>query len=333
MNPPAGVAVSLVVLAACQPSPRLVGADPTALRQVMDEVDGDAVMANIRDVVDSHLSDTPMDCSIFESDYEPWCHLTHEKTRALVQEKLERLGFVVTRQLTEDGPFTTVNLIADLVGSTQPDHIVLVGAHYDALFGGANDNGSGVAGVLELARVLSHWRFEQTIRLVAFDLEELGTIGSSRFARDLSADETLTAAIILDCIAYADDRAGSQRGFIGYPWPTQGDFLSVVGNERSSGLATDLWALNDLLDKTELFIGLGPGTAAYPASGVLVASSDHGPLWLEGRPVLMLSDTCGFRSHTYHTPDDTLSTLNPSFVTGTLRLSAAAISYWAGGPR
>jgi len=101
------------------------------------------------------------------------------------------------------------NVVAELPGTTRRDEIYVIGAHYDSVGNpGADDNGSGVAGVLEAARVISQYESEATIRFIAFDMEEVGLVGSKAYVA-LHAGENFVGVISLDMIAYDPDHRWS----------------------------------------------------------------------------------------------------------------------------
>jgi Zn-dependent M28 family amino/carboxypeptidase len=98
--------------------------------------------------------------------------------------------------------YTGYNVVAELTGATRPDEIYIIGAHYDSVDNpGADDNGSGVAGVLEIARIVSQYDSDATIRFIAFDMEEWGLIGSDDYATD-HRSENIRGMISMDMIAY-----------------------------------------------------------------------------------------------------------------------------------
>lgn len=201
------------------------------------------------------------------------------------------------------------NIEVVLEGERHPEEIVVIGAHYDSALGspGANDNGSGVAAVLELARRLSDSRPARTLRLVAFVNEEMphfanGTMGSQAYARHArSHRERIVGMISLETIGYFTDRPGSQQyPFpVGLLYPSVGDFLGFVGNVGS----------RDLVRRA---VGAFRTHARFPSEGAAlpsalpgVAWSDHASFWEEGYPAIMLTDTAPFRYPWYHTSGDT----------------------------
>jgi len=202
------------------------------------------------------------------------------------------------------------NLEADLPGNDNEARTIIVGAHYDSVAGtvGANDNGTGVAAVLELARLLRASKLRHTVRFVLFVNEEppyfqTNSMGSLAYARELHHDGvSISAMISLETIGYYSDRPGSQK----YPpllnlfYPSRGDFVGFVGNEES----------RDLVRRA---IRTFRETTSFPSEGVAAPSnwpgvgwSDHWSFWQEGYPAFMITDTAVFRYPYYHTPNDTL---------------------------
>lgn len=307
-------------------------ADLDALGQLAAAVEPDGLMFNVNTLVDAHLSDTPVDCETFEDVDERFCHLTRVNARALLRSRLEALGYTVTEQHTEDGLFTTRNVLAERRGTTRPDEVVLITAHYDAFWGAADDNSSGVAGLLELARIFSTRDFDRTIRFVGFDLEEVGLVGSTRFVQALEPGDNIVMVLNFDGIGYASDAEYSQNSLPGLPAPSQGNFVAVIANANSEGHAADVRLLSDALQVANPLGIIAPLDGANPISGNLMRS-DHAPFWLSGRVALFFTDTANFRNPHYHTRDDHPDTLDPEFLADNVRLAAAAAAYFAGGPR
>ncbi|MEA5614592.1 M20/M25/M40 family metallo-hydrolase, partial [Nodularia spumigena] len=175
---------------------------------------------------------------------------------AWVEERLAGMGYVVTR---EDSPVregTAFNVIAEKRGVVFPDEIVVIGAHYDTEVDspGADDNASGVAGMLELARRFAGVETARTIRFVGFTNEEgsnsRGNVMGSRVSAEGSRErgETIVAMMSLEMLGYASDEPGSQQ----YPFPTDsplaqgmnlpdtGDFIAVVGRTGDAELVQRL---------------------------------------------------------------------------------------------
>jgi hypothetical protein len=201
------------------------------------------------------------------------------------------------------------NIEADLPGSDIAAGTIIVGAHYDSVAGtvGANDNGSGVAAVLELARLLRASKLRRTVRFVLFVNEEppyfqTNSMGSLVYARQLHHDGvSISAMISLETIGYYSDQPGSQK----YPpllslfYPSRGDFIGFVGNEESRDLVRR--SIRRFRENTSF---PSEGVAA-PSNWPGVGWSDHWSFWHEGYPAIMITDTAVFRYPYYHTPSDT----------------------------
>ncbi|QRK06019.1 M28 family peptidase [Archangium violaceum] len=300
------------------------------------DVEKDRLMSDVKALEKAHLEDTPIDCSVLDlekinTEHSPVCHLTREKARQFVRERFEALGYTVTTQDTEDPHFPTSNLIAELRGTERPGEVVVIGAHYDAYFSGADDNSSGVAAMLEMARLAAGKRFARTVRFVGFDLEELGVVGSTRYVHSLPG-ETIIASIVFDCIGYRDARPGTQQQLPGFPIPTTGDFIAAIANEQSRPRLEELHILGNRLGFVPVRGAMMPIDGSGAFAGNLMRS-DHGPFWLAGQSALFLTDTANFRNPHYHTEKDVPSTLDPDFLAGVTRLSAAGLAFWAEGPQ
>jgi hypothetical protein len=236
-------------------------------------------------------------------------HATLERSADWIQAELERIGHAVARQTFQvDGkPFH--NLEVELRGTASPAEIVVIGAHYDSAPGtpGANDNGSGVASLLALARRLHGLQPARTLRLVWFTNEEPphfqgADMGSVRYAaRAKQRGERIVAMLSLETLGYYSDQPGSQK----YPdalksaYPETGNFIALVGNSDSRELVHRVLAAFR-------------AQAAFPSEGAAlpdalpgVGWSDHWAFWQQGYPALMVTDTAPFRYPHYHAATDT----------------------------
>jgi Zn-dependent M28 family amino/carboxypeptidase len=202
----------------------------------------------------------------------------------------------------------------------------------DAFYGGADDNSSGVAVMLEIARVFSSYPTERTLRFVGFDLEEYGLRGSERYVESGAADD-VTMAIILETVGYASDGPGSQSPVVGLPSGSDsdiGNFIAAVGNDQSADMVQRLTALNHDAHFVKLKSLLGSGNGAYPLTGQMMRS-DHAPFWTHDIPALMLCDSANYRNANYHELTDAPETLNAEFIAGVTRLGTAVVSLAAEG--
>ena len=200
------------------------------------------------------------------------------------------------------------------IRGTRPE-IIVVGAHYDSVFGspGANDNASGVAGLLALARRFAGKPTTQTLRFVAFVNEEppyfqTEQMGSLVYAKRCKAQgEQISAMISLETIGYFSDAPRSQvypsPGF-GLFYPTTGNFIGFVGNFPSRALVRRAIGLFREQGK------IPAEGAALPAFIPGVGWSDQWSFWQCGYPAIMITDTAPFRYPYYHMSSDTPAKLD-----------------------
>lgn len=234
---------------------------------------------------------------------------------AYVGDALAAAGLAVREEPVEAGGRWAANLVADLAGTTRREEWVLVGAHYDTVPGcpGADDNATGVAVLLELARALAGDRLARSVRLVAFVNEEppyfqTAAMGSRVHARGARArGERIVAMLSLESLGYYRAEPGTQRyPFpLGLLYPDAGRFLAVVGNLRSRGLVRAF--LDHFTAVTDFPVEGAATLSALPGVGW----SDHWAFWQEGYPAIMLTDTAPYRYPAYHAPDDRADRLTP----------------------
>jgi Zn-dependent M28 family amino/carboxypeptidase len=207
----------------------------------------------------------------------------------------------------------------NIIGRQSAQHggsLIILGAHFDSVQGtpGADDNASGVAVLLEAARLLARARVSSQVLFCAFNLEELNMIGSGYFAKKLkSVGVKIAAMISLEMVGYTDSRPGSQKYPFGLKafYPDRGDFIGVIGNWNSASL------LRRFARQMRQVRGLPVETLSVPGNGGLIPAvrlSDHAPFWDAGYPALMVTDTSFFRNPHYHGSTDTLETLNLDFM-------------------
>lgn len=234
-----------------------------------------------------------------------------EKAALYIERALEGHGYPVNRQVFEARGKTVRNIDVVLEAPKLDPDVIVVGAHYDSAQGtpGANDNASGAAAVLELARLLADLKdsARKRIRLVLFVNEEnpyYGTpeMGSLQFARLLHArGERVTAMFSLETIGYYSDKPGSQT----YPKPfgavfaDKGDFIAFVGMLNSRQLVQETMRSFRAHTAFPTIGGVSPGF--IPG----IAWSDHWSFAQYGIQAVMVTDTAPFRYPHYHRPTDT----------------------------
>jgi Zn-dependent M28 family amino/carboxypeptidase len=193
--------------------------------------------------------------------------------------------------------------------------VLVVGAHYDACgqTPGADDNASGVAGLLELARLLAKAPPKQPVELVAYTLEEppyfrTEHMGSFQHARALAqSGREVRLMLSLEMIGYFRDTPASQRfpvGGLGLIYPDTGNFIAVVGAYGNFGAMRRVKAL--FLGASDLPVE----TINAPRNVPGVDFSDHASYWQRGMPAVMVTDTAFLRNPNYHQPTDTPDTLD-----------------------
>jgi Zn-dependent M28 family amino/carboxypeptidase len=214
-------------------------------------------------------------------------------------------------------------------GSDAP---VILAAHYDTVAGspGADDNASALAVLLDVARQVQGGCFERPVRFIAFCLEEESLCGSRAYVTHLKAlAQPIHGAIVLECVGYARDEAGTQTipPGVPVPVPTVANFLAVIGNQASQALTTAVErAMSPYLPVVPLVV---PGNGEQLPD---TRRSDHTSFWEGGLPAVMLTDTANFRNPHYHQPTDTLDTLNLDFMMSVANAVTAAIRGLAGKP-
>ena len=240
-----------------------------------------------------------------------------ERAAVWVGGQLEAAGWRVERQVYAVGGADCANLIVERRGTTRLDEVVVVGAHYDTVptTPGADDNASGVAAMLALARYFAHPSVvvNRTLRFVAFANEEPAyfqteLMGSRVYARACRRrGDNIVAMVSLESIGYFTDERGSQRypSFLaGLFRSSRGNFVSVVGNRASSDL------VEQFADALRRAGSVPIESAALPESIPGIGWSDHWSFWREGYPAIMVTDTATFRNPHYHCPSDRPDTLN-----------------------
>lgn len=247
-----------------------------------------------------------------------------ESLRNYVSDQLASFGWTVRRHEFEavsdiGEPLTGIQLIATLPSSaSRKDSWFCVAAHLDSRMEtpGADDNATGVAGLLELARCWPDWRPADgaDVELVVTDLEEHGMLGGAEHARLwLARPERLVGMIALEMIGYCNQRPNTQalpKQLVG-KYPTTGNFIAVIGNQNSTALIESFG--NGLKEIPRLPVE----TLQVPENGnwlQAVRLSDHSPFWDAGFPAVMITDTSFLRNPHYHRGSDTIETLDLEFL-------------------
>lgn len=232
-----------------------------------------------------------------------------DAARKYIAGQFESSGYQVKFHEYQLNGDAVANIEVELTGTSRPKEIIIVGAHYDAVPGapGANDNGSGVAAILELADRFKDKSFQHTVRFLAFVNEEppnfmTGNMGSYVYAKKLAKDkENIIAMFSLETIGYFSDKTGSQHypPFFNLFYPKKGNFIAFVSNLSSRGLVTKS-------------IRSFRAHSTFPSEGIAapafipgISWSDHWSFWKHGYPAIMITDTALYRYPAYHTSEDT----------------------------
>ena len=250
---------------------------------------------------------------------------------------LQSLGFTVSKQTATNA----TNVIATRKGTKRPDEHVVIAAHYDHIPGctGADDNASGVAGMLEIARVIASRSFERTLDAVCMDREEDGQIGSIAYVRKANNDnEAIAGVFILDSIGYSSDAPNSEylpaEAAALYPDAmakvnanqAKGNFIAIVGDSLMHDYAVAIESNSTAIGRLGILIEMNAGQkvdTTYAKSW----SSDQLPFWFADYPAVFVNDTPAARNPNYHCKggEDAISALNHDFATDLIKATVGAV--------
>jgi Peptidase family M28 len=224
-----------------------------------------------------------------------------------IEDAFRRAGYAPRRQTF--GEFANVE--AELPGGAE---IVVIGAHYDSVMGspGADDNASGVAALLAIARRMAKEKPARTVRFVAFaneeppffTTEEMGSFVYAKRCHDRG--ERVVAMLSIEAIGYYSDEPGSQQ----YPamldaiYPNMANFIAFASNLKSRAL------LQRCIDVFRGHATVPAEGAALPEDVPGVGWSDQWAFWRFGYDAVMVTDTALFRNPHYHTRNDLPDTLD-----------------------
>jgi hypothetical protein len=288
--------------------------------------------AELMDCVDPalHLADLEFVSAERVPDSPHW-----QAVQDLCADRLTELGYEVTLQTYATG----VNVVGLRAGTTLPDEHVIVGAHYDHITGcsGADDNGTGVAATLEVARILADIPTPRTLMITCWDEEELGLIGSAAQAQ-LALDEgmVITGAFSLDSIGYASSEPNSQVVPDGFSllFPDEyaaleanqfrGDFLLWVSDDTMGDVGTSLNGFADILGLPTIGTALTDELKLSPLLEDL-RRSDHASFWDLDIPAMFFNDTGEFRYPGYHCGDgdDTVDRVTLDYAINVTKVAVA----------
>ncbi|WP_421120272.1 M28 family metallopeptidase [Aquihabitans daechungensis] len=241
-----------------------------------------------------------------------------QDARDIVTAELEDAGYEVQSQSVDLDGVDSPNLYAELPGTECAERTIVIGAHYDSAHAtgpAADDNASGVAGTMELARALADHPLPVTVRFASWSYEEVGLVGSFAMAREMAAeDREVVGAISLEMIGFTKPDIDPLTGL-------PSTYLGMISDPTSAPLARAFAAAAYTY------------TPEFPAFGAVIdpnvlpdiLRSDHAAFLASGYPALMATDTANFRNPNYHTPSDTVSTIDPDFLGSSTRAALAGL--------
>jgi hypothetical protein len=302
-----GVALSICCLSLASPAGQEALAPPDA-----------AVAQMVAEVAKDRLAETAVGLASVRTRFSPTSGCRAAGTS--IYNFLSRLGLAVEYDVFRyNSPMVAGggegrNVVATLAGTADSEPLLVVGAHYDSFSTnelraapGADDNASGVAAVLEIARILSRHRFARTIKFVAFDAEEMGTFGSEHLAEAAKGRrDAILAMLNLDMV-------GSSRGKKGA--------LAVVPDRA------DQWLADRFIQDAGRF---GIPIRVVKRLEARAARSDHASYLAAGYPALAISEDAPDDNPHYHRPSDTADTLDLDFLTAATRATLATLATLAG---
>lgn len=267
----------------------------------------------------------------------------HRMVQEFCARRLAELGYRV--ELDSYG--TGTNVIGRIDGSINPDEIVILSAHYDSRNAGcpgADDNASGVAGVLEAARVLAGIRFEKTLVIALWDEEEMSLVkprglhGSRAYAaRARNEQRDIIVALVFEMIGYRSFEPGSQR----FPVWMNRYFPEEMKRVKTNNNRGDFICLTSDYSAKEYsgIFSFYAGSISLPSLTLNISPriinihdfrrSDHTAFWEKNYPAIVISDTINYRNDRYHCKNgkvDDISSLNTDFARDTIRAASATVA-------
>ena len=242
-------------------------------------------------------------------------YLELEQVSQYIQREFLKIGLEVKEDFFQWEGRSYKNILAEKKGTTSPDKVLIVGAHYDTVPGspGADDNASAIAVLLEVARNIQTISLGSTLKWIAFSLEEYDYAGSAHYAAKAKKEgEKILGMISLEMVGFTSPKQNYPPYLNPKYYPNVGDFIGIIGNERSKALLEIVRRsfkthIPQLPSEFLIVPGNGEGMEE-------VRLSDHSPFWDQGFPALMVTDTAFLRNPNYHLPSDTMETLDFEFM-------------------
>lgn len=261
----------------------------------------------------------------------------HNAVQNMCANRFNDLGFQVERHDYGSGE----NIIGIYPGKQNPTEKILVSAHYDTVpdCNGADDNATGIAGVLETARILVAKQHHRTLVVACWDEEERETLGSKEFiAREKNNSSDIKMSYIFEMIGYKSDKPNSQQIPTGFEllYPKQveqirhnqnrGDFILLVYDDLATGMLSNIAEHADKHNLPLLQIEVSSSMKST-ASHYDLRRSDHSVFWDADYPAMMITDTANFRNPNYHCRQgaDNIETLDIDFALKTINVLSKTI--------
>ncbi len=306
------------------------------------------LVANDRQEVDVQSIVNQVDSQRLESNLEVIAGNRHKddglahlnEVKDSIESRFGANGLVTNRHGFTFQGYDAHNIIGSKNGLKAADTTYIIDAHFDGVQGspGADDNGSGVAGLLEAARILSNYHFDHTIKFIGFDQEETGNfrLGSKEYVATQISNETHIGGVFnFEMIGYSTSKKNTQNFPPGFEqiYPDvyseveadsfRGDFIANVANGESEGIM----AAYD--SAASWYVpGLDVVSIGSPLFGPIppdLRRSDHASFWDSGHVALMLTNTADFRNPNYHTAQDTIGYFDYTFMTNVVKATIGAI--------
>lgn len=268
---------------------------------------------------------------------------THlQAVKDTIKQRFTNAGLSLSTQNFTALSATGENIIGTLQGQSNDTSVVIIDAHFDSvdIAPGADDNGSGVVGMLEAMRILSQYHFDKTIKFIGFDLEEAGLIGSSFYVNGggIQTNEHVDGVLNFEMIGYYSNEPNSQTAPAGFNilFPTvynnlvadqfRGNFITNVANTASNPLGVKFDSLANIYVPELKVVNITTLAGGIPD----LRRSDHAKFWDAGIQALMLTDGANFRNQAYHTANDVSSILDYTFMSNTVKAAVATAVHLAG---
>lgn len=270
---------------------------------------GHAMMETKKELLSEHLSHIVGERSAGFSDK----HLN--EVASYIESAFKKLGYEIEHHNFELSGEKFQNIVARKKG-LKSDGRIIIAAHFDSVpdSPGADDNASGVAVMLEAARILADHSWNYTVEFIGFHMEEWGMIGSEAYVQNLKKNKVAVRGMIsLEMVGYTSNEPKSQNLPLGFSlfYPNVGNFIGIVSNLKSVRL------LNTFKENMKSIPDLPLESLILPMNGLILPAvrlSDHSPFWDAGYQALLITDTSFYRNPNYHSSSDTIETLNIEFM-------------------